>query len=603
MNLTELERRAWYKRDRKRASEWAEDNIYLTKSAKPGRFRNANNPALAGIMDVFSLYHVRTGCLVKGIQTGGTQAVHILVAEEADYSHGNDNALIVMADEKSVKKLSGNRLLPIFTDSPSLKRLISPESDDTTIYSIKLANNFRLDIGWATSEVSVSSESYRVLVLDEIAKYPNVGTIEDMKGRTNTYEETCKRWILSSPDYPGDPIDTEFTNCEIQMDYWPVCPHCDTAQVMSFENFTWPGKEDGSGKPNVIRNKKLARYACSSCGVMWDDYDRNKALLTAMDDGQYRGWRPRQSEHDPRFRSVGMHFPSWCSPFVSLSEIVAKWIEAQSEPKKLKKWHNTLAGVSWKEESGTAIEASKVMKFRSELPRYLIPDDTAELWLVVDTQQNSFYYNVWAAGYAPDVSLHMVQHGIVDSFADLEGLLKRGYENLTGSQYRVCAGLIDSGGTKFGWQKHSRTVEVYEWCSRNRVMVPLKGVHGRTGDLLSYKQIATFPGTNKPVPGGLKRANIRVDLFKDELERRIGKEPDDPGALSFHFDIDESYCKHFTTEIKDEHGDWKHHRNKGRNDYFDLVGYALALREMRKLKIPHKSQNIVQRRILSKGVQ
>ena len=135
-------------------------------------------------------------------------------------------------------------------------------------------------------------------------------------------------------------------------------------------------------------------------------------------------------------------------------------------------------------------------------------------------------------------------------------------------------------------------------------MIPIKGMHGRTGDLLSYKQITTFPGTNKAIPGGLKRANLRVDMFKDELERVLAIEPDDPGALSFHDAIDEVFAKHYTTETKDEHGDWNHNRSKGRNDYFDCTVYALALREMMKLRIPNKPSPgpAAGRRVLSKGV-
>jgi phage terminase large subunit GpA-like protein len=184
----------------------------------------------------------------------------------------------------------------------------------------------------------------------------------------------------------------------------------------------------------------------------------------------------------------------------------------------------------------------------------------------------------------------MIRHGIVHQFKDLEGLLSADWHDHEGCKYRISAGLIDSGGTRQGWQKHSRTMEVYEWCSRNRVMIPHKGMHGRTGDLISFKTIATFPGTNKAIPGGLTRANLRVDQFKDELERLLAIEPDDSGALQFHCEIDEAFARHYTAERKDENGDWIHDK-KNRNDYWDCTVYALALREMLKLRIPRKTEN------------
>ena len=568
------EKAAMQKRTKLDASAWAERNIFLAKGPCPGRYKNANNPALAGIMDVFSLHHVRKGVLRKGIQTGGTQGVHILVAREADYSNGNDNALIVMADEKSVKKISSNRLVPIFTESPDLKNLISANPDDTTMYSIKLTNNFRLDIGWATSEVSVSSESYRVLVLDEIAKYQQVENIEDMKGRTNTFENECKQWILSSPGMLGAPIDVEFDSSDVVMDYYPVCPHCDEGQVMIFENFTWPVEQSA----NEIRHKKSAGYTCQHCGVIWDENDRKKALLKAMDSGEYKGWKPRTMVE--RFRSVSMHFPSWISPFMSMSEVVAKWLEAKGKPDKLKKWYNTVAGEGYEAKSESAVTAEHLLKYRSELARNAVPPNTFKLCLLADTQQAGFYYQIWAYGYRPDVNMHMIRHGIVESFAHLEAFYQEEFEDCTGKKYRISNGLIDSGGTRRGWQKHSRTTQVYEWCSRIRQMMPIKGVPGRTGNLVSYSARETYPGTNKPIPGGLKLATLRVDVFKDDLERRLMIEPDDPGALSFHYEIDAPFAKHYTTEVKDAFGEWQHDRNKGRNDFSDCTVYALALLEM-----------------------
>jgi terminase, large subunit len=118
---------------------------------------------------------------------------------------------------------------------------------------------------------------------------------------------------------------------------------------------------------------------------------------------------------------------------------------------------------------------------------------------------------------------------------------------------------------------------------------------------VTYKEIETFPGTNKKVPGGLKRANLRVDLFKDELERRLSIQPDDAGALSFHDGIDDKFAQHYTAETKDDHGDWQHNR-KHRNDYWDCTVYAVALLEMMKLRIPKKDTAPTARRVLSKGI-
>ena len=132
-------------------------------------------------------------------------------------------------------------------------------------------------------------------------------------------------------------------------------------------------------------------------------------------------------------------------------------------------WAQTIA-------AGASVTTAHLLNYRSELPRNLVPPETACLVLVADTQQASFYYELWALGYAPQISAHMMRHGIVESFHDLEGMLDETYSDHTGKQFRISSGLIDSGGTRRGYQKHSRTVEVYEWCSRNRQMMPIKGM-------------------------------------------------------------------------------------------------------------------------------
>jgi len=608
------ELRALAFRQRVPGGVWSEDNIYLKKSTRPGWWKNDNNPPLKGIMDVFSLWHVRVGVIRKGIQTGGTQACYNLLAREADYSSGNDNALVIMADEKSVKKHGVNRLRPLFECSPNLAAIMSPNPDDTTAYTMRLLSGFRIDIGWATSEVSLASESYRVIIFDEISKYSNVQNIDEGKGRATTYEDTKKLLFVSSPDMKDtDPLQAEEANCDVIMDYWPVCPDCGEAQPMVWENFTWPQQKnllDGTSEnphPGEIRRLQLARYACCHCGILWDNHAKNKAVRLAMARGQYSGWVPRSAVH--RFSSCAFVYPGWLSPFVSLSECVAKWIEAQNEIKetgrddKLKKWTNTVAGEQYERAALGAVTEEHLLRYRSDLPRNLVPADTWRLCLLVDTQQSSFYYQVWAYGYRPAIKLHMVRHGILSTFADIEGLLVEEFTDHTGAVFRIGSGLIDSGGTRRGWQKHSRTVEVYEWCSRNKHIMPIKGVHGRNGELISYKEVVTYPGTNKAIPGYLKRANLRVDLFKDVLERRLGLEPDDPGALSFHDGIDEDFAKHYTAETKDEHGDWQHNR-KHRNDYFDCTNYMLALYEMIHLQIPDKDQQHQQsgRRVRSSGL-
>lgn len=569
-------------------AEWAEQNVVLKKGPRPGPWRNENNPPLAGIMNLFSLWHVRVGVIQKGIQTGGSQAVYNLLGREADYSNGHDNALIVMADEKSVKKNSKNRVQPIFRDSETLSPLLSPNPDDTGIYSIRLLSDFRLDLGWSTSEASLASESYRIVVLDEISKYKDLGNIEEAKGRTTTFEDTKKVWILSSPALEGsDPLETEIAQCDVIMDYQIPCHECGVLQVMVWEFFRWPEQKSllpghpSISDPKEIRRKKQGRYQCPHCDSLWDDHQRDQAVLAAMSIEPYQGWVPRA--HVERFTSVGVLYPSWYSPFVSLSEVIAKRLEADEELKekgndeKLKKWTNTYAGQFYRREIKDRREDEILRLSDPHMPRLVVPRNPSCLMLLVDTQRIGFYYEIVAFGYGRYLESWQVDKGFVEHFDHLAAMIEDRYEDADGNQYAITIAFIDSGGgTNPAHPKHTRTKEVYDFCIENPVFKPLKG--RRDGAPWNVTRLEYYPsrdGKKTPIPGGLNLYTINTTLYKNELARKIQINPDRPGAFHLHAGTDLEYAKQMCAEYQDDRGHWICPPGKP-NHFWDLGVYRFA---------------------------
>ena len=293
------------KRTRLPGPQWAEKHLHVPRGKFVGAYRNSNNPPLYGIMEWFTRRSIRTVVLAKGIQTGGTLAAYALLLREVDYAYAGDAALIVMADEKSGKKLSRKRLHPMIEGSPRLADLKSPNPDDFAMYAMQFRNGCVIDLGWASSEMSVSSESYRVIILDEISKYSVRGNIQDAKGRATVYEDTKKIFILSSPgvdsDDHRDPLMVELEQCDIIMEYRVACPVCGKKQPLTFEQFRWPGQPELPGilanddprqplsaDPKQVRLYKQARYECAGCGSLWDDYQRDRSVSAAMK----TGWHP-----------------------------------------------------------------------------------------------------------------------------------------------------------------------------------------------------------------------------------------------------------------------------------------------------------------------
>ena len=589
----------WREKEPLRVSEFAAKHRKVTLGAHQGDWDNSITPYLVQIMDTYNLPWVQEIVIVGVPQSGKSNACINMHLFAIVYRGGNAK-YVMLPKENLAKKIAKDRLIPIYRMCAPVAKKLSANPDDTTASRIAFRDGTVIYPVWGSSPSEISSFPADDVLADEVDKNEDLAGKEThalnlMEKRATTFRRP-KKIKCSSPAGAGSLITKAFDACVQQWDFQAICPHCGHKQQMVEENLTWPGQLEliGSGpatsstQPNVdpkqVLNDKLARYICAgeNCGVMWNDMDRDRAVRLG-------GWVPRTIVERPV--SVGFIIDGFICPDISLSEYAAAILKSRSgDIADQIELDNSYRAKKHQPENGAQIEEGHILKFRSELPRNLVPPDTARLSLIVDTQQASFYYKVVAYGYAPLVRPQQIRHGIVEEFSDLEGLLAETYQDHEGRNFRIVSGVIDSGGTRRGYQKHSRTVEVYEWCSRNRIMIPLKGVHGRTGDLLSYKDIATYPGTNKRIPGGLKRVNVRVDVFKDDLARRLGYEPDDAQAMSYNSDIDEAFAKHYTGETKDAHGDWQHSKKSQRIDYWDCDVYTLAHREMIKLRIPRKEK-------------
>lgn len=583
-------------------SALAEKYRSVTIGAHRGNWDNAVTPYLVEIMDAGDLPHVEELVICGPPQSGKTNAcINILLRHI--YRYGGNGKFIMFPTELLAKLFYRVRMVPILQSHALLRGRLSPDPRDTTSEKISLRDGTHLFPAWGSSAAKLSSFPADFVWADEIDKNAELtGDESDPLSLLEDRVRTARRRLIlkcSSPTLETGHIWRAMDRCQVRFERHAVCPHCFEEQALDHSRITWPGQTGLFDKkqevnqpdqdPEMLKSMRLARYVCPHCGSLWDDLERNAAVRN----GQWKtpdGLTVAQA-FSIRPRSAGFHITGEICPDISLSDIAAEIIRSRSGDEAAeKRLYNSFLGRIWKQAQRATVTESAVMRYKSELPRNLVPPDTAALWLLTDTQQDSFYYELWSCSYAPELHLHMVNHGILKEFMDIEGMLAASFTDHETRQFRISSGLIDSGGTRRGWQKHSRTMEVYEWCSRNRVIIPHKGMHGRTGDLISFKTIATFPGTNKAIPGGLTRANLRVDLFKDELERLLQLDPDSPSALSFHCEIDEAFAKHFTAERKDKNGDWQHDKKNGRNDYFDCTVYALALREMLKLRIPRKPE-------------
>lgn len=129
-----------------------------------------------------------------------------------------------------------------------------------------------------------------------------------------------------------------------------------------------------------------------------------------------------------------------------------------------------------------------------------------------------------------------------------------------GNAYPVMLAVMDAMG---GTQRQTRgvgtrTSEVYQFCTRfpGRIL-PAKGEQRLAQPVRYTTPLKFYPGTQVPIPGGLRLFNTDVTFFKNELAGKLKIAPADPGAWHLHAETTADWTRQLTAEYLDEFGLWQ----------------------------------------------
>ena len=588
LNLWAEIRKAARRPVRVRVSEWALKNREVTEGSNPGPWRHELAPHTVKIMDTFGLPWVQEVWLCKVEQSGGTNSIINCLLQSADCDPGD--AFMLMPTEKDSNKIVG-RLKNTLKASRNVCDLVSHRADDTTLENIKLLNGMTIFPAHANSPASMSSRPAKYAFGDEVDKYPALAGREAdpitlIRKRGRTFRGRVKRFFGSTP--AGQFIHKGTYSCHQVWRYDVKCPHCGALVWMDAEHLVIP--EDTT--PDTADTVEIG-YACNTCAAIWTETDR----ISAIHSGR---WICIKGEDEARPARVGFHHRAWECLDVPLHEIAAAYLRAQTGDLAAKiAWANGYEAVDYEPTKATE-DYKDILALCDDRPRDLVPDWAAAMGMVVDTQEKGFYYEVNAMSYANEdgvVTSALVRHGYLLTFSDLINMVDRTWRTASGRDLRIPCGLIDSGGRRRAGmpQKHSRTKEVYEFCLKNPRFRPLKG-RERSDTPVRYTNLTRWPGTNKPIPGGLQLIVLDVHYYKDDLAGRLKIAPDDPGSFVLYsgYTADQlkqmeqpgfadlpngctDYAKHLCSEYRDELGNWKHDKKAGRNDFADIATYRMYM--------------------------
>lgn len=539
VSFSEAERSVLRKRKSERPGVWTERNRWVRSSSIPGRWQHIFTPYLPSLMDALRFPGVEMGIACKAPQTALTEAAINILGHSADHAPGP--AMVVYADKDTAKDIMKDRILPMFEDSKRLRRHLTGAVGDESTIRINL-RHMPIFLAWAGSVSRLGSRPIRLMILDEVDKYPESRKEASAEAlaekRTITWRGRRLVFKLSTPTTEQGPIWVAFTEeAHARFDWHVVCPHCGEHQIMTFDNIRWP---EGVTDPETVLKDHLAVYQCAHCPKTWDDTDRDLAVRAGQWVERASGLELFAHLEMHRPGKIGFHIPSWLSYFVSLSEVAhsfLKW-KKSGRLKDLKDFMNQHKAEPWVEQYAQR-EEDAILSLCDERPMGLVPGPintaprVAALIAGIDTQASYFRYVIRAFGYGEDEESWLVQCGTAPTFAALDELIwKKIYYDGAGNEYKVKAAVIDAMGAP------GRTKQVYAWCAKRRRAMAYQGKQSQATPV-AYSAIEFFPdtkGSKVKIPGGLFLRRVDTTFFKSDLAEKLTVSPGDPGTFWLHSD-------------------------------------------------------------------
>lgn len=553
-------------------SEWADQHRMLSAeaSAEPGKWRTSRAEYQRGIMDALSDPDVERVVCMKSAQVGWTEILNNV----AGFFISQDASPILMVHPTvdMGRAWSTDRFAPMIRDSAVFSGLISdPRSRDGDNTVLRKAfPGGHLTVAGANSPAGLASRPIRVLLCDEVDRYPpSAGTEGDPitlgEKRTTTYWNR-KILIGSTPTIRGSSrIEKAFEDSD-QRYFFVPCPHCAEMQRMRWPNVRWTGGDSDT-----------AAYHCAHCGAAWSDAQRWAAIRR----GEWRATKPFTG-------AAGFHLNELYSPWRKVSQIVKAFLESKDTPELLKAWVNTALGETW-QERGDAPDWQRLWERREPLKRGAVPRAALAITGALDVQHDYMEFALWA--WSHKFRSWLVDTVRIEGRADTEApwqefraLVERAWPVEGGGEMRMLRVGVDTGG--------SHTAAVY---AALRAMRHVRGIIAMKGTDTAGK-VALVSGptpvdvmeSGRKIRRGLRLWTVASGHYKSDLYGRLWLKPGEDGALppawvSLPDWMDAEHVKQLVGEqlvsvthpkTKITRREWRKLRE--RNEQLDLAVYARA---------------------------
>lgn len=553
-------------------SEWADTYFYLSaeSAAEPGKWRTLAYQK--GIMDAITDPRVVRVSVMKSARIGYTKVLNAAVGY---YVHQDPcPIMVVQPTVEDAEGYSKEEIAPMVRDVPVLTDLIgvepprrgrakkkgkkresSTKTSSETILLKKFPGGLIEMVG-ANSGRGFRRRSRRVVFFDEVDGYPgsagNEGDPVKLGERRAEYYWNRKLVHGSTPLVAGTSRIEELYEAGDRRRYYVPCPHCGHMDHLRFNG------EPATGNGHVMQFPKGpsdAHFVCGSkdCGARIDEVHK-RAMIAAGEwraEGEFNG-----------HASFHLWAAYSLSPNATWSQLVEEFLEAKTDPLKLKTFVNTVLGETW-QDRGEAPEWERLYGRRESYAIGSVPEGAIVLTAGVDVQKDRFYYEV--VGWGANKESWSIDAGEIHGDTALEAtwrklddeLLARMYMGTDGAAHSIALLAVDSG---------FRTQMAYAWARGNPRAMTTKGVAGAAKPLIGTPSKVDVTVAGKKISRGHKMWPVGVDTAKSELygwlRIGIGEDGEAPPGYCHFPEHPEWYFKQITAEHQVEARDKRTGRRK-----------------------------------------
>lgn len=399
-------------------------------------------------------------------------------------------ALFPSLDE--LGKFNNTKLQPTIDATPSLRHKVSEIIDRTRKGSTAKFKRFKggyLLLTTASSSKGLQGSSIKRLWGDEVSEYPlDAGgrgdPVKQALARGDAHDDFKALWTSTPKELPNCRI-TDMYEAGDRRKYYAVCPHCDYAQVLLFENMQKPKRKGGRAYFHCAANgceiDEIHKAQMLGAGHYWiKTYPSEDTANPAPPDyfhiSEMDKWRARSSEgRNPSFWAWQAYskLKGWTKIW-SEYEKAMRDVQTGKDPDAFKVFTQQKLGLAY-DATNEAPDYQKLFEARGRhVKRGIIPAWACETILTADIQGDRIEWDAFAIG--PCLSLGRFDWGVIEidpledeAWIQLAEIIGRRWPGEATIDLGFDIVGIDSGGKK------GVTERVYRFCRNRHNVLALKG--------------------------------------------------------------------------------------------------------------------------------